>query len=336
LTHAILTCSEFFVDLALNELKRHHSRLTVIHQFSPAHLYIQAPGSFGMLTQPWQRKLPVYLHHLFPIHETVPLKGGSGDVRVLRRAVRRLSQDEFVVQARVAEDASLAYDIQKLESQLSPNSPSGPDCDAPEGRVLSLLVANSPDGLTGYLGISWANQNISPWAGGCYPAYERVPNRAGLKLMEALREFKIRLRPGSTALDLGAAPGAWSIVMRRLGVNVTAVAPTPMYHWLADDPGLQIVPMLAEAYLLMCQMKFDIITNDMIMDAQDSARLMVAYAEHLKSQGIAIMTLKLRQRNRRRVMDHALRILRKAYKIIRVRQLASNRREVTLFLRKFT
>ena len=35
-----------------------------------------------------------------------------------------------------------------------------------------------------------------------------------------------------------------------------------------------------------------------------------------------------------RVMNHALRILRKAYKIIALRQLLSNRKEVTLFLRR--
>ncbi len=35
-----------------------------------------------------------------------------------------------------------------------------------------------------------------------------------------------------------------------------------------------------------------------------------------------------------RVMDHAVRILRKRFKVLRVRQLVSNRQEVTLFLRR--
>ena len=46
------------------------------------------------------------------------------------------------------------------------------------------------------------------------------------------------------------------------------------------------------------------------------------------------MTLKLRDHNRARIMEHAMRILRQTYKIIRVRQLVSNRNEVTLFLRR--
>jgi spermidine synthase len=94
--------------------------------------------------------------------------------------------------------------------------------------------------------------------------------------------------------------------------------------------------MLAHEYLEQCHTTFDLIVNDMKLDTQDSARLMVEYARCLRPQGIAIMTLKLRDHNRQRIMDHAFRILRRAYKIIHVRQLVSNRNEVTLFLRRKT
>jgi hypothetical protein len=115
---------------------------------------------------------------------------------------------------------------------------------------------------------------------------------------------------------------------------VTAVAPTALYPWLMSDSGVTYEPMLAEDYLRCCQSTFDLIVNDMKLDGQDSARLMVDYARHLRREGIAIMTVKLRMRNEQRVMDHSFRILRKAYKIIRVRQLVSNHHEVTLFLRR--
>ena len=137
-------------------------------------------------------------------------------------------------------------------------------------------------------------------------------------------------------LDLGASPGAWTTLLRQRGLWVTAVAPTPLYPWLLFDKGVDYHPMLAEEFLARCQTTFALVVNDMKLDAQDSARLMVAYAQHLRSEGIAIMTLKLRGRNQKRAMDHAFRILRKAFKIIRVRQLVSNRQEVTLFLRHKT
>jgi 23S rRNA (cytidine2498-2'-O)-methyltransferase len=167
------------------------------------------------------------------------------------------------------------------------------------------------------------------------PITEPVSNRAGYKLLDALDAFSIHLRNGDHALDLGAAPGAWTTLLRRRGLRVTAVSPAALYPWLAYDDGVIHEPMLAEEFLDRCRTTFDLLLNDMMLDAQDSARLMVDYARHLRSEGIAIMTLKLRDNNKRqRVMDHSFRILRKAYKIIRVRQLVSNSHEVTLFLRR--
>jgi 23S rRNA (cytidine2498-2'-O)-methyltransferase len=163
---------------------------------------------------------------------------------------------------------------------------------------------------------------------------EAVPNRAGFKLLEAIDAFALRFRKGDQALDLGAAPGAWTTLLRQRGLRVTAVAPTPLYPWLVFDPGVTFYPHLAEEYLNRCETIFDLIVNDMKLDARDSARLMVEYATHLRGNGIAIMTLKLRTEDQRKLMDHAFRILRRAYKIIRVRQLVSNKKEVTLFLRR--
>ncbi|MBZ0286591.1 MAG: 50S rRNA methyltransferase, partial [Anaerolineae bacterium] len=177
---------------------------------------------------------------------------------------------------------------------------------------------------------------LSPWAGGQIPITEPVSNRAGYKLLEALQTFSIRLRIGDSALDLGAAPGAWTTLLRQRGLRVTAVAPAPLYPWLTLDEEVIHKSMLAEDYLRQCQTMFDLIVNDMMVDPQDSARLMVDYAQHLREEGIAIMTLKLREHNRQQRMDHSLRLLRKAYKIIQVRQLVSNKQEVTLFLRRHT
>src|SRR5262249_4389700 len=124
-------------------------------------------------------------------------------------------------------------------------------------------------------GISWASQNLSAFASGRPHFDEPVPNRAGLKLLEALSAFNIHLRRGDHALDLGAAPGAWTEVLRRRGLMITAVAPATMYDWLQTDPCVQHFHMTAEAYLPQCATTFDLIVNDMKLDPQDSAHLMV-------------------------------------------------------------
>jgi 23S rRNA (cytidine2498-2'-O)-methyltransferase len=266
------------------------------------------------------------------VHSILPLDGTANDLEQLKQTAQRIAPPDTVVQVRSAVEES-PYSPAQIQQCL--NEKQDPYCaDAPGGRVLSILLAKEATGLCAYIGLSWASQNLSPWAGGQLPITEPVSNRAGFKLLEALQAFDIRLRHNNRALDLGAAPGAWTTLLRRRGLYVTAVAPTPLYPWLMLDPGVKYEAALAEDYLNRCQTSFDLIVNDMRLDCQDSARLMVDYAGHLRSEGIAIMTLKLRHRNEQRVMDHAFRILRKAYKIIRVRQLISNRQEVTLFLRR--
>lgn len=327
MTHAILTCSEHFTELALNELRRHHKQLTCIQQLSPQHLHISNPGTFGHLTRPWKQKLPIYLHHLFPVHEIISLNGTSDDFVRLRQQAHALCDDDFVVQAQVV--GPYRYSETAVTQSIRPGrAPTAGE--PPQGRVLSVLI----DGTCAYTGISWASQNLSPFAGGKREFDEPFPNRAGRKLLEALATFEIRLEAGSHALDLGAAPGAWTEILRRRGVRVTAVAPREMYDWLQVDPDVRAFHTTAEAYLTQCDTTYDLLVNDMKLDAQDSAKLMVAYAQHLRPGGVAIMTLKLRMHCPRRVMDHAFRILRKAYRIIYVRQLVSNRKEVTLFLRR--
>ena len=49
------------------------------------------------------------------------------------------------------------------------------------------------------------------------------PNRAYLKLWEALTLLEKYPTSGDTVLDLGASPGGWTYVMQSLGANVTAV-----------------------------------------------------------------------------------------------------------------
>ena len=49
------------------------------------------------------------------------------------------------------------------------------------------------------------------------------PNRAYLKLWEAITLLEKQPQAGETAIDLGASPGGWTYVMQSLGTTVTAV-----------------------------------------------------------------------------------------------------------------
>ena len=54
------------------------------------------------------------------------------------------------------------------------------------------------------------------------------PNRAYLKLWEALSLVRRAPQPGDRVLDLGASPGGWTWSLARLGAHVTAVDRAPL------------------------------------------------------------------------------------------------------------
>ena len=103
---------------------------------------------------------------------------------------------------------------------------------------------------------------------------------------------------------------------------------------LVQDDGVRHIGETAEVYLPRCRESFDVILNDMRMDARDSARLMVSALPLLRPTGWALMTLKLPRQHSEAVMVSALGILSKVYEISGVRQLFHNRSEVTVALRR--
>ncbi len=321
MTLAILTCSEYFVDFALNEIRRYHPTVQYIEPLADKHHLIEYTTTFKKLTSPWRNKLAIYLHHLYPLQHQIYI---AHDLAQFSQQVRQTLPRFDRADVRMV--STHTHSAHSIRQALCPH----PNHRQRNPNILSMVVVDN----IAYVGVSPASQNMSPHPFGKKHFRELVPNRAGLKLMEALDSFSIYLRDNAHALDLGAAPGAWTTVLRKRGLRVTAIAPDDMYPTLKTDPCVQHFHMTAEDYLTRCHDRFDLIVNDMKMDAQDSARLMVRYAPYLRNNGIVIMTLKLRMRRTARVLDHSYRLLRKQYKIMQIRQLVSNKKEITLFLRK--
>jgi 23S rRNA (cytidine2498-2'-O)-methyltransferase len=65
------------------------------------------------------------------------------------------------------------------------------------------------------------------------------PNRAYLKLWEALTLAGRWPQPGDLCLDLGASPGGWSWVLQSLGARVIAVDRAPLDPEIAALPGIE-------------------------------------------------------------------------------------------------
>src|SRR5690606_4817775 len=62
---------------------------------------------------------------------------------------------------------------------------------------------------------------------------EEPPNRAYLKLWEALTRAGKMPQPGERCLDLGACPGGWTWVLQKLGAQVVSVDKAPLAPHIA-------------------------------------------------------------------------------------------------------
>ncbi|MCB8919538.1 MAG: 50S rRNA methyltransferase [Ardenticatenaceae bacterium] len=341
---AILTADPGFAALALAELDQAlGAPLSPPPQLAPGIWLASLPVSFGELAEQWRQHPPIFVRHLCPAQVALPRPSAASLAETIRaQFVARLDPSQsFSVQTRLlAETDYKPFDVNSaLAALLVAESGAVLDVRQPQ-QVVSVVVAVAPGRgapvRTAYLGLSLACHNLSDWAGGVRRFRREAGqiSRAEFKLLEALEQFRIELPPRGTALDLGAAPGGWTRVLRQREQYVTAVDPAGLHPSLAPDKGVRHKRLTAEAYLAEGPDSYDLIVNDMRLDARDSARLMVAYAPYLYyPHGAALITLKLPETGRETILDHSFHILRQVYTVAGARQLFHNRSEITVYLK---
>jgi 23S rRNA (cytidine2498-2'-O)-methyltransferase len=356
----ILTADPDFIDLALDEARNAVSAVKVVSRLAPGVLLLDCMEGFWGLAETWRLEPPIFVRHLNPVDLTVPLRDAEDDVyAIVDAAEAELSATldpelPFSVQTRILADLPYKpFDVNRAVSNRLQELSGAPLDVRNPAQIVSVVCAQTdgrpptanatpniqysiPNTQYAFLGLSFIDYNLSGWAGGerRFAREADQVSRAEFKLLEALDVFHIDLPPRGIALDLGAAPGGWTRVLRQRAQFVTAVDPAALDPRLEKDNAIRHKRMTAEAYLADEPDEFDIIVNDMRMDARDSARLMVDYARQLYPHGIAIMTFKLPEQGRRAVLDHAFNILREAYTVEGARQLFHNRSEITVYLKK--
>ena len=122
------------------------------------------------------------------------------------------------------------------------------------------------------------------------------------------------------------------------GMQVVAVDPAKLDARLSRQPHLEHYRGYAEDYLeeaIKRRRKFNVITNDMRMDAREAARLLIQASACLLSDGFIISVLKLPHETSEidplKNLNEALRLLQRHFAIVQARQLFHNRQEVTIF-----
>jgi 23S rRNA (cytidine2498-2'-O)-methyltransferase len=172
-----------------------------------------------------------------------------------------------------------------------------------------------------------------------------APSRAYSKLVEALEHFQLSLTPGSSALELGAAPGGATFALLERGISVIAVDPAEMGPTLASyarSRGLLLqhikkpaqaidgkdLPRLSSAprYLI----------SDMNVAPPVSAQYVLRARSLIKSSlDVAILTLKLNDTAALDALPRGLAALESAFgQPPQTAHLPSHRREIVAVLQR--
>lgn len=151
------------------------------------------------------------------------------------------------------------------------------------------------------------------------------PNRAYLKLWEALTLARRWPQPGDRCLDLGAAPGGWSWVLAQLGARVLAVDRAVLAPAVAADPLVEHRPGDAFALGYEDTGGFDWICSDLIAYPERLLDLARYWAQACPQAGI-ILTVKCQG-----PVDAALMIRFLEIPGARLAHLSANKHELTWF-----
>ena len=344
----IVTTHPEFSDAGFSELKQFDKRLTFVTQLAPGITLCATPEVETLMHMAAEQQ-PVFVRHLAPVQTIVKLNNTEQDIGTLAVTLAELptfSQLErgqyFAVQTRLIQAEE--YTIQRPYSSGQVNRLLAEAISEETGAVESvrkprIIVSLLCIAEKGYLGISSAYENLSDWPGGTRH-YAQTPeqiSRAEFKLLEALEVFGVHLPSQGRALDLGAAPGGWTRLLLEAGLHVVAVDPANLDPRLNGLPHLEHYRGYAETYLedaVKKHRRFELIVNDMRMDAREASRLLGQAAPCLRPEGFIVSVFKLPHETREiqplTTLKEALSTLKKYYSIVHARQLFHNRQEVTV------
>jgi 23S rRNA (cytidine2498-2'-O)-methyltransferase len=332
---------------AIAELQQLEQQLLPEEEMTTSIYLCSVPDVAAFLRRVVKTQL-IFVRHLAPIQAIVELTSTQEDFILLANAIADLpafSQFErgvpFAVQARLAQgerqEGVRPYSSGKLNQALAgafADETGAVEAIKKPRVIVSLLCTPSK----GYVGISTAEENLSSWTGG-EEHFAQTPeqvSRAEFKLLEALDVFNLSLPQVGQALDLGAAPGGWTRILLEAGLHVVAVDPARLDARVERLPHLEHYRGYAEDYIagaIQRRQVFDIIVNDMRMDARDAARLLAQAARCLQEDGIVISVFKLPHATPDMhplvIFKDALRTLHSAYGVVQAHQLFHNRQEIT-------
>jgi hypothetical protein len=176
--------------------------------------------------------------------------------------------------------------------------------------------------------------DLALWPAGAAPvADDRAPpSRAYQKLEEAFQWMGAAPRMAETCVDLGAAPGSWTLMAARRGARVLAIDRSPLAPTVARTPGVTVSPGNAFTYAPLRPV--DWMLSDVVCEPERAIALIDAWLSPGRCRNL-VVTIKFKGRDQYSALaalDPIFERTRPAF--ARVKQLAHNKNEVTVMVRQ--
>jgi 23S rRNA (cytidine2498-2'-O)-methyltransferase len=302
---------------------------------------VEAEGlSIGELAEATRTAPTIFVRHLLREVGFVPAGAAVSLDGVVDAALEAWTavplKHEVTLQAWASGEVTMPYRTDELRHALAAALEDEGVTVARAGQDLVLGAVVTADGIS--LGRNSLENALSDWPGGRVRLAKPKGqiSRSEFKLEELFRVHDLPFPKGGTAIDLGAAPGGWTRILRQRGFTVWAIDPAMLDPRIARDPGVRQVRTTAGPFLAETDVTADLVVNDMRMDPELSVSVMRGAARRLAPGGMMIQTLKVTPNHTLRTVRRSLDALRHDYEIVWAGQLHHNRNEVTVVGRKPT
>jgi 23S rRNA (cytidine2498-2'-O)-methyltransferase len=175
--------------------------------------------------------------------------------------------------------------------------------------------------------------DLAPWPAGAAPVPDdhTPPSRAYRKLEEAFQWMNAAPGPGETCVDLGAAPGSWTLMAARRGAQVLAVDRAPLAPNVARAPGVTAVA--GNAFTYEPRRPVDWLLCDVVCEPARAIALVDDWLSARRCRNL-VVTIKFKGRDQYGALADLDPIFaRVSAAFARVKHLATNKNEVTVMVR---
>lgn len=328
----IFTCQNNFREIAKDELLSISNNGNFIEWLNDNCGRLKINNNYENFINDVYQKQIVFTRHTQPINFLIEMNNDANDLNNILKIKTQLMDllninNSVSIQIRI-NNKQLSFNkldlLNILQDELKVFTIDNKD---PE-QIISIFITEN----NCFVGVSKTNLNLSKWSGGeCRYSENNIVSRSEFKLLELFEYFKIDFTKYKKAIDLGCAPGGWSMALLEKHIKVIGIDPAEVDEKLKQYKNFTHFKETAEQFLKVNKDNFDLIVNDMKMDYDKSIKIVNSLIKYLNKDGLIIITIKL-HKNDKNTINNIINGVKSNYNILFIKQLYYNRNEFTCVL----